>query len=57
MEITIIVEEGLVQEVYAEDPNVIVNVVDLDVQGDEEELREREEEAEEARSQMYSVWW
>ena len=57
MDVTIIVKEGLVWEVYAEDPNVIVNVVDLDVQGDEEELQEREKEAEEARSQMHSVWW
>ena len=59
MEITIIVKEGLVQEVYAEDPNVIVEVLDLDneyTDRDETELGALRELAEDARKRLHSVW-
>ena len=59
MEITIIVKEGLVQEVYAEDPNVIVEVLDLDYEytdRGETELGSLKALAEDARKRLHSVW-
>lgn len=59
MKVVIIVQDGLVQEVYAEDPSVDVEVLDLDDQycdRGETELGSIREIANDARCSMHRVW-
>ena len=55
MEVTIIVKDGLVQEVYGTNDDIYINVIDLDTQ-DEDELEEKRNEAERVRSEQYYLW-
>lgn len=54
-EVTIIVKEGLVQEVYGTDKDIKVRLIDLD-ETDAEMLVQLEEEANCVRSEWYDIW-
>ena len=55
MEITIIVKDGMVQDVYGTDQNISVSVIDLDVQ-DTEVLETLENDVNRVRSEQQSIW-
>ena len=54
-EVTIIVKEGLVQEVYGTDKDIKVRLIDLD-ETDAEMLVQLEEEANCVRSEWHDIW-
>lgn len=54
-EITIIVKDGLVQEVYGTDKNIKVRLIDLD-ETDTEVLEQLEDEANCVRAEWYDIW-
>ena len=54
-EVTIIVKEGLVQEVYGTDKDIKVRLIDLD-ETDVEMLEQLEDEANCVRAEWHDVW-
>ena len=54
-EITIIVKDGLVQEVYGTDKDIKVRLIDLD-ETDAEMLEQLEDEANCVRAEWYDIW-
>lgn len=54
-EVTIIVKEGLVQEVYGTDKDIKVRLIDLD-ETDAEMLVQLEEEANCVRAEWHDIW-
>lgn len=54
-EVTIIVKEGLVQEVYGTDKDIKVRLIDLD-ETDAEMLKQFEEEANCVRAEWHDIW-
>lgn len=54
-EVTIIVKEGLVQEVYGTDKDIKVRLIDLD-ETDAEMLEQLEDEVNCVRSEWYDIW-
>ena len=54
-EITIIVQEGLVQEVYGTDKEIKVRLIDLD-ESDPQMLEQLEDEANCIRAEWYDIW-
>lgn len=54
-EITIIVKDGLVQEVYGTDKDIKVRLIDLD-ETDTEMLEQLEDEANCVRAEWYDIW-
>ena len=54
-EITIIVKDGLVQEVYGTDKNIKVRLIDLD-ETDMEMLGQLEDEANCVRAEWHNIW-
>ena len=55
MEVTIIVKDGLVQDVYGTDRNISIRLIDLDEQ-DPEALEMLEDEANCVRAEQYQIW-
>ena len=54
-EVTIIVKDGLVQEIYGTDKNIKVRVIDLD-ETDTEALKLLEDEANCVRAEWHDIW-
>lgn len=54
-EVTVIVKDGLVQEVYGTDKDIKVRLIDLD-ETDTEVLEQFEEEANCVRSEWHDIW-
>jgi hypothetical protein len=54
-EVTIIVKNGLVQEVYGTDKNIKVRLIDLD-ETDIEVLEQLEDEAHCVRTEWHDIW-
>lgn len=54
-EVTIIVKNGLVQEVYGTDKDIKVRLIDLD-ETDAEMLEQLEDEASCVRAEWYDIW-
>ena len=54
-EITIIVKEGLVQEVYGTDKDIKVRLIDLD-ETDPQMLEQLEDEANCVRAEWHDIW-
>lgn len=54
-EVTVIVKDGLVQEVYGTDKDIKVRLIDLD-ETDTEVLEQLEEEANCVRSEWHDIW-
>ena len=54
-EVTIIVKDGLVQEVYGTDKDIKVRLIDLD-ETEAEALELLEDEANCVRSEWYDIW-
>lgn len=54
-EITIIVKDGLVQEVYGTDKDIQVRLIDLD-ETDMEMLEQLEDEANCVRAEWHDIW-
>lgn len=55
VEVTIIVKNGMIQEVYAMDKNIMVEVIDLDTT-DDKEFEKLENEANRIRKEQYCIW-